>query len=120
MVCWPSARVVVEYDAWPVLSSASTMAGPPSTLKPTVPVGIPPVAVVTAAVNVKFAPGAAGFSLDVSAVVVGMLITYEALATGEFVYPLAVANAWIVSVLLTMMAPEYCIEEVEGAVPSVV
>jgi hypothetical protein len=45
---------------------------------------------------------------------------YVALATALGVYPLAVAMALIVCVVLTVIGPVYWVEEVVGAVPFVV
>jgi hypothetical protein len=48
------------------------------------------------------------------------LIVYVALPTALCEYPLATAIALIVSVLLTVIAPVYCVDEVVGVVPFVV
>ena len=50
----------------------------------------------------------------------GRLIVYEAIASALVVYPLAVAMALTVSVLLTVIGPVYFVEAVVGVEPSVV
>ena len=48
------------------------------------------------------------------------MIVYAAVVTALVEYPEATAIALIVSVLLTVIGPVYCVEEVVGIVPSVV
>src|SRR5579863_883117 len=72
MACAPAASDVVEYFA--VCETSTTVAlATPSTLKTTLPAGMAvPVFAVTEAVNVTWAPGAAGLGLAASVVVVGV------------------------------------------------
>ena len=76
MVRLPGASASVAKLAWPLPSRATGACATPSTVKVTVPVGVPPPdAAATVAMKVTLSPPLDGFWLDANAVVVAICST---------------------------------------------
>src|SRR5580658_8851707 len=116
MVCVPTASDAVEYFA----TRETRLIVPldtPSTLKTTAPIGTAvPVFALTVAVKVTVAPGAAGFALETSVVVVAVVdatVPMLTLATNAFVPAFTPTSAR----LAVWYAPLVTGKSVEQALP---